>query len=62
MDKVTEIVDYAYPTMQAEKALKDVHEAALAKNYVEGMKRAIDASKWIMELHAALMVMEQKNK
>lgn len=35
-----EIVDYAYPCMLAERALKKLHEAMLARNYDEAMSHA----------------------
>lgn len=40
MDQVTAIVDYAYPCMMAEKALKQLHEAMLAKKYDEALEHA----------------------
>lgn len=65
MDKVTEIanfVDYAYPTMMAEKALRALHEAALEKNWIEARQQALNTIRWATEAHAALKVMEQKDK
>lgn len=35
-----EIVDYAMPTMKAERALKDMHNAMLERNYDEALKQA----------------------
>lgn len=34
------IIDYAYPCMMAEKALKDVHNAMLAKDYDQAIAYA----------------------
>ena len=65
MDQVTEIasfVDYAYPTMMAEKALRALHEAALEKNWIEARQQALNTIRWATEAHAALKVMEQKDK
>jgi len=39
----TEIIDYAYPCMMAEKALKDAHNSILEKNYDEALESAIQA-------------------
>jgi hypothetical protein len=64
MDKVTEIadfVDYAHPTMKAERALKALHEAALEKNWCEAREQALQTIRWATEAHAALRVMEQKS-
>lgn len=38
-----EIVDYAYPCMMAEKALKDLHEAMLLKKYDAAIDHAMKA-------------------
>jgi hypothetical protein len=35
-----EIVDYAYPCMMAERALKKLHDAMLARKYDEAMSHA----------------------
>lgn len=37
------IVDYAYPCMMAEKALRDLHEAMLANNYDKALEHALVA-------------------
>lgn len=63
MDKATataNFVDYAYPTMMAEKALKDLHEAALEKKWYEARQQALNTIRWATEAHAALLVMEKK--
>ena len=43
MEKVTVIVDYAYPCMMAEKALKQVHTAMLDKDFDTAIEAAIQA-------------------
>ena len=58
--KGEQVVDYAYPTMKAEKALKALHDAVLADNLVEARQQALYAIKWTTEAHAALKVMEEK--
>lgn len=40
---MSEIVDYAYPCMMAEKALKDLHEAMLRRQYDEAIEHAMKA-------------------
>lgn len=62
MDKPTEIADYAYPTIMAEKALRALHEAALENNWHEALQQALITIKWTTEAHAALKVMQQKDK
>jgi hypothetical protein len=62
MDKPTEIVDYAYPAMKAEAALRALHEAALKKNWYEALEQALQTIRWAAETHAALKVMQQKDK
>jgi hypothetical protein len=36
------LIDYAYPCMQAEKALKDTHNAMLRNDHQEALQRASD--------------------
>lgn len=44
------VVDYARPTMKAERALKELHQAMLYKKYEEAMAHALEA---ILESRAA---------
>jgi hypothetical protein len=37
------MIDYARPTMMAEKALKDLHNAMLDKRYEEAIEQALQA-------------------
>lgn len=46
------VVDYAYPCMMAENALKAVHDAALHNNYDEAIEAATMA---ITELRVAIV-------
>lgn len=41
MEKVTAIVDYAYPCMMAEKGLRKVHDAMLENNFDVAIETAI---------------------
>lgn len=36
------LIDYARPCMLAEKSLKDVHNAMLAKDYQDAYEKAVD--------------------
>ena len=56
-----DIVDYAYPTMMAEKALKALHDAALEKDWYVARDHALMAIKWAAEAHAALVVMQNED-
>ncbi len=55
-------VDYAHPTLMAEKSLKALHEAALEKNWNEALQQGLQTIKWTTEAHAALKVMQQNDK
>lgn len=57
-----DIVDYAHPTMMAEKSLKALHDAALENNWHEALQQALLAIKWTTEAHAALKVMQRNDK
>jgi hypothetical protein len=43
MEKATAIVDYAFPAMMAEKALKDAHLFMLANMYDEAAEQTLEA-------------------
>ena len=63
MEKATEtvkVIDYAYPTIMAERALKDMHNAALERKWVIAQEHALEASNWIAKAIATLMVAELK--
>lgn len=59
--ETAKVIDYAYPTMMAEKALRKLHEAALEKNWYEARDHALHAIKWTTEAHAALMMMQKED-
>jgi hypothetical protein len=42
MKKDTVIIDYAYPCMMAEKALKDLHDAVLDRNLNVAIEHAME--------------------
>ena len=37
------MIDYAYPAMMAENALKELHSAMLEQDYAKAMKAVMDA-------------------
>jgi hypothetical protein len=43
MERATAIVDYAFPAMMAEKALKDAHLFMLARMYDEAAEQTLTA-------------------
>lgn len=54
------VIDYAYPTMMAERALKDMHNAALERKWEKAQEHALEANSWIAKAIATLMVAELK--
>lgn len=40
---VVELIDYAHPAMMAERAMKDMHEAMLMKQYDKALEYAMKA-------------------
>lgn len=65
MEKATEtveIIDYALPTMMAERALKDMHNAALDRKWAQAQKHALEAIRWATEAHATLLVARLKEQ
>lgn len=57
---MSEIIDYAYPCMMAEKALRNLHEAMLLKKYDEALEHGMQALvEMRMTLHAIRHEKEQ---
>lgn len=52
--------DYARPTMLAEKALKDLHNAMLDRNYSVALMCGLDAIRYARETMHAIVEMEQQ--
>lgn len=48
------MIDYARPCMMAEKALKDLHNAALEKDYEKAREMALEAVAQARATYAAL--------
>lgn len=59
--KGMEIKDYAFPTMQAERCLKDVHNAVLGKDWDVAQERSKECIKWVWEIQEALYEMRKKD-
>lgn len=54
------IVDYALPTMMAEKHLKELHNAALDKDYGKAKEMALQAMADVRLAYQALRIMEEQ--
>lgn len=54
--------DYAYPTMMAEQALKDLHNAVLDKKWDKAQGCAVDAIKWVAEIQDAVGEMRKRDE
>jgi len=61
MEQVMEIVDYAKPCMDAEKALKDAHDAVLNGKFDEAMTKTMDALVSVRLMQGALRHMKEKD-
>lgn len=62
VEDVAGFVDYAHPAIMAEKALRAMHDAALERNWYEARDQALMTIKWAAGAHAALLVMQEKDK
>lgn len=60
--KSMDLKDYAYPTIQAERCLRDIHDAVLDKKWDKAQKCAVDAIKWIADIQDALGEMRKKHE
>ena len=61
MEQATEIVDYAKPCMEAEKALKDAHNAVLENNFDAALAKTMDAIIATRLMYGALRHMKEQN-
>jgi hypothetical protein len=55
-----DIIDYARPTLLAEKALKDMHNAVIEKRYADAKENALEALTQLRLAYQAICE-EQKN-
>lgn len=54
-----QVIDYAYPCMMAEKALKEVHTAMLAKDYDMAIERALTAGVEVKMMLNSIKLMQE---
>lgn len=54
--------DYAYPTMMAERALKELHDAVLSKKWDKAQDKAVEAIKWVVDIQDALSEMRKRDE
>lgn len=55
------MIDYAYPTMMAEKALKELHEAMLARKFEAAKEAALRCISEAKIAYHSIDVMEEEN-
>lgn len=58
----TDIIDYAMPAMMAEKALKELHQAALNGQFEKAIEFALEAAVQCRMASAALRVMADEER
>jgi hypothetical protein len=56
----TDVIDYAMPTMMAEKALKELHNAALNREFDKAIEFALEAAVQCRMANAALRQMQKE--
>jgi hypothetical protein len=56
----TDIIDYAMPAMMAEKALKELHQAALNGQFEKAIEFALEAAVQCRMANAALRHMQKE--
>lgn len=54
--------DYAFPTMQAERCLKEIHDAVLSKKWEKAQEKSKEVVKWVWEIQEALHEMRMKDE
>jgi hypothetical protein len=54
------MIDYAYPTMMAEKALKELHAAVLARRYEDARQAALKCMVECRIAYQSIRVMEEE--
>lgn len=56
------IKDYAYPTMMAERCLKELHDAVLSKRWDRAQEKAVEAVKWVVDIQDAVDEMRKRDE
>jgi len=59
--KTQEIIDYAYPCMMAERALKKAHDAILDNDYDKAIEHAIVAITEAKMMYNSIKIMQEKS-
>lgn len=54
------MIDYAYPTILAERALNELHRAMLKRDYETAMEQALEAATQCRIISAAIRDMAEK--
>lgn len=57
-----QMIDYAYPCMMAEKALKNLHNAMLENKYEDALDQALEAMAQVRLTLIAIKDMQEKAK
>jgi hypothetical protein len=60
--KSMDFKDYAYPTIQAERCLRDLHDAVLDRKWEKAQERSKEVIKWVWEIQEALYEMRKKDE
>jgi len=58
----TDVIDYAMPTMMAERALRDLHNAALNREFDKAIEFALEAAVQCRMANAALRQMQKEER
>ena len=59
--KNQEIIDYAYPCMMAERALKKAHDAMLENDYDAAIEHTVAAITEAKMMYNSIKIMQEKN-
>lgn len=59
--KNQEIIDYAYPCMMAERALKKAHDAMLENDYDAAIEHTVAAIAEAKMMYNSIKIMQEKN-
>ena len=54
--------DYAYPTLKAERCLKDLHDVVLDKKWDVAHEKSKEVIKWVWEIQEVLHEMREKDE
>jgi len=57
---VEQVIDYAYPCMMAERALRDLHAAMLRNDHEEAMEHALAAMAEARMTYNSIVLMKEK--